>query len=131
MAHTDTISDLLVRISTAGHARLEQVVLPNSKLIASIVTALERHGYVEVLPKKGKKAHRQIEINLRYDGKTPRVKGVCRISKSSKRVYYKSKNIMPVKSGYGSLILSTPKGILTDTEARKENVGGEALFQIW
>lgn len=131
MIKNDLISDMIVRVKNAAASGKESVVFPHSKLAAAISSALERIGYIEVLPKKGKKIHRQIEAKIIYTNDVPRFQGARRISKLSKRGYQKIKDVTSVKSGHGSLILSTPKGILTDKEARRENVGGEALFQIW
>jgi len=132
MIKNDLIADMIVRVKNAVATRKESVVFPYSKFAAAVVGVLERAGYLEVLPKKGKKVFRQLEVRIVYlNNRMPKFNGARRISKLSKRVYSKIKDVTPVKSGHGSLILSTPKGILTDKEARKENVGGEALFQIW
>ena len=131
MIKNDLIADMIVRVKNASANRQESVVFPHSKFAIAVMGVLERAGYLEALSKKGKKIHRQIEAKIIYANNIPKFKDARRISKLSKRVYWKIKDVIPVKSGYGSLILSTPKGILTDKEARKENVGGEALFQIW
>lgn len=131
MVPTDSIADMIVRIKNASASKKTQVVFPLSKHVLAVAMTLERIGYLDLISKKGKKTHRLIEANLVYVEGKPRFKGARRISNVSKRVYKKIKNVAPIKSGYGSLIMSTPKGILTDKEARKENVGGEALFQIW
>lgn len=128
---TDSIGDMIVRIKNAARTHKEQVVFQHSKFVAAVVNVLERAGYLEALPKKSKKTAKQIEAKLVYVGGNPRFNGAERLSKSSKRIYKGISEVATVKSGYGSLILSTPKGILTDKEARKENVGGEALFKIW
>ena len=127
----DIIADMIVRIKNAALSRKEVVVFEHSKLATAVVGVLERTGYVEALPKKGKKVLKQIEVKLVYKGESPRFTDAKRLSKPFKRVYTKVKNVTPVRNGFGSLILSTPKGILTDVEARKEKVGGEALFPIW
>lgn len=131
MIKNDLIADMIVRVKNAAATRKESVLFPYSKLAVAVAGALERTGYIESLPKKGKRVLRQIEAKIIYNDGRPKFKGARRISKLSKRVYWKIKDVTPVKSGHGSLIISTPKGILTDKEARKENVGGEALFQIW
>ncbi|KKT44763.1 MAG: 30S ribosomal protein S8 [Parcubacteria group bacterium GW2011_GWA2_44_15] len=129
---TDSIGDMITKIRNASTSKKELVVFPLSKKTLAIARALERAGFLEVIPEKSKKFYyKQIEAKLVYVGDTPRFKGARRISSISKRVYKKIKNTVPVKSGFGSLIMSTPKGILTEKEAKKENVGGEALFQIW
>ncbi|MSU55200.1 MAG: 30S ribosomal protein S8 [Candidatus Taylorbacteria bacterium] len=131
MVPTDIIADMIVRIKNAALTNKEQVVFQHSKFVLAVLVALERAGYVEVLPKKGKKVTKQIEAKLVLVDGSPRFKGARRLSKPSKRIYKKIDDVKPIKSGFGSLILSTPKGVLTDKEARKENVGGEALFLIW
>ena len=131
MAQHDAIGDMIIRIKNAAAAGKETLVFSHTKITAAVATVLERIGYIEVLPKKGKKIHRQIEAKLVFVAGVPKFKDAKRISKTSKRVYRKIKNVAPVKSGFGHFILSTPKGILTDSEARKEHVGGEALFKIW
>ncbi len=128
---TDPISDMLIRIKNAVASNCESVVFPLSKKTIAVAEALERLGYIEIMPKKGKKLYKQIEAKIIYIADQARFKGASRISIISKRVYQKIKNAVPVKSGFGSLILSTPKGILSEKEAKKENVGGEALFKIW
>lgn len=131
MLPTDSIGDMIVRIRNAAATKKVDVVFPRSKKTVAIAEVLERTGFIEILPRKGKKVHKQIEAKLVFVAGAPKFKGAKRISSISKRIYKKIKNVTPVKSGYGNLIMSTPKGVLTEKEARKENVGGEALFQIW
>jgi len=108
------------------------VVFPNSKLNSAVVSVLERLGFLELSPKKvSKKNFKNIEAKLAYVGSIPKFKDAKRISKFSKRIYRSIKDISRVKSGFGHSIISTPKGIITDSEARKEKVGGEVLFQVW
>lgn len=127
----DKVADMLIRIKNAGDAGKESTLIPHSKLRLSIAEALLKHGYIVSVSKKGKKTKKAIEVGIAYTDGKPRVSEVKRISKLSKRVYYGFRDIKPVKNGYGILILSTPKGILSGDEAKKENVGGEALFKIW
>ena len=128
---TDPISDMIVRIKNASESRKESVVIPYSNLKFEIATALAKEGYVKGVSKKGKVVGKTMEIELLYSGDTPRVQGVRRISKPSRRLYQKAKEIRPVKNGFGSSILSTPKGIVSGRSARKEKIGGEVLFEIW
>jgi small subunit ribosomal protein S8 len=95
-----------------------------------ICSLLEKENFIKSVARRGKKS-KMIEVTLFYNGKFPRVRGVKRISKSSRRIYKKVSDLHPVKNGYGVLVVSTPKGILTDKEARKQKVGGEAMFEIW
>ncbi|KND51614.1 MAG: ribosomal protein S8 [Parcubacteria bacterium C7867-003] len=127
----DQISDMIVRIKNATDSRKESVVFPYSKLKLAILECLQNEGYIKSFGKKGKKVVKFIDVTLLYDGKESRINGVKRVSKSSKRVYFGSKEIRKVKNGLGSLILSTPKGIMTDKMAREAKTGGEALFEIW
>src|ERR1035437_2170679 len=127
----DPISDMIVQIRNGSDAGKESVVLPYSKLKLSILDTLLKEGFVKSFAKKGKKVIKFIEVALAYEGDEPKIHGVQRISKSSRRVYQKSKDIRGVKNGFGVLVLSTPKGIMSDKIARMEKVGGEALFKIW
>ena len=128
----DPISDMIVRIKNASLSRKESVVFPYSKLKLAILEILQKDGFVKSFGKRGKKIAKFIEVTLLYDENgMPKIKGVERVSKTSKRIYSKSKDIRKVKSGIGSLILSTPKGIMTDKSAKEARIGGEALFKIW
>ena len=127
----DPIADMIVRIKNASDSRKESVVFPHSKLKLAILDVLMKNGFVKSFGKKGKKIAKFIEVVLVYENGKPKINGVERVSKTSKRIYQKSKDVRKVKSGMGKLILSTPKGIMTDREAKEANVGGEALFKIW
>lgn len=127
----DPISNMIVMIKNASDSRKESVVFPYSKIKLAILDLLQKEGFIKSFGKKGKKVVKFIEVGLLYSGKEPRINGVKRVSKTSKRVYVGSKEIKKVKNGLGSLIMSTPKGIMTDKMAREAKVGGEALFEIW
>ncbi len=128
---TDPISDMIIRIQNGTAAQKESVIIPYSKLKYEICVILQNHGYIKSVTKKGKKVTKFIEVELVYDGRTPKIAGVKRVSKPSRRVYQQVSDIRKVKNGYGDSIISTPKGILTGADARKEKVGGEVLFNIW
>lgn len=128
---TDPIADLIVRIQNASARRSATVTVPYSQLKENIAHVLMKGGYVSAVEVKGKKIAKTIDIGLIYLGDEPRVHGADRISKSSRRIYQKAKDIRPYKGGYGSYILSTPKGVLSDVDAKKLKVGGEVLFRIW
>ena len=98
----------------------------------AIAEVLKSAGFITDVEKRGKKVRKTIHVVLAYkkDG-TPRITEVKRISKPSRRVYKGAGEIFPVRYGKGILVLSTPNGIVTDAQARKERVGGEALFEIW
>jgi small subunit ribosomal protein S8 len=127
----DPIADLIINIKNASDAGKETVTVPYSSIKEEILNVLKEQGYVEAIAKKGKKVHKSLEVTLAYDTYGPRVKGVQRISHLSKRVYGGVKDIKSVKQGHGVLVVTTPKGILTDADARRQKVGGELLFKIW
>lgn len=127
----DAISDIIIRIKNANAAGKESVSIPHSKAKEAVAKILEKEGYVASVTKKGKKFDATLEIGLISDEYGPRVKGVERVSKLSKRVYAGAKDIRPVKQGHGILVITTPKGLKTDAEARKEGIGGELLFKVW
>lgn len=127
----DPIADMLISIKNAGNAGKSTAVVPFSKMKETIATVLFQNGFIASYAKKGKKVAKTLELGIAFDGRTPRVANVARVSKPSKRVYIKAAEVKPVKNGYGLLVVSTPKGVMTGEEARKAQVGGEALFKIW
>lgn len=128
----DPVADFIVRLINASAVGKTSVSVPFSNLKMAIADKLKEAGFVEGAEKHGKKVKKTIEITLRYDAaKNARIEGVKRVSKPGCRVYKRVGDIVPVRYGRGALILSTPAGILTDTEARKQKIGGEALFEIW
>lgn len=122
---------MIVRMKNASDSKKESVVFSHSKLKLAILDVLMKAGYVKSFGKKGKKIAKFIEVVLSYDENGPKIHGAEKVSKNSKRVYSKSKDIKKVKNGLGIMILSTPAGIMTDRQAKEANVGGEALFKIW
>jgi len=127
----DPITDMLNRIRNAQAVLHPAVSVPFSNLKYEIAKILEKQGFIEKVEKKGKKAKRTIEIILRYTDKTPAISGLRRISKPGQRIYQNYQEIKKVKGGYGVAIISTSKGLMTDKEARKQKIGGEALCEIW
>lgn len=128
----DTIGDLIVRLTNAGAVRATSVSVPYSAFKMAVAEKLKDAGYVKAIEKKGKKVKKTLDIALKYsDTGTHAISGVKRISKPGRRMYKSVHEIMPIRYGHGALILSTPKGVMTDKEARKQKVGGEALFEIW
>ncbi len=127
----DSISHLIIQLKNASRAGKDAVTIAHSNFIEKVAEALARKGYVKPPVKKGKAVQKTLEIGIIYNGKNPRITDVKRLSKPSKRLYKGYSEIHQVKQGYGSTFVSTPKGILSDDEVRKEKVGGEILFQIW
>lgn len=128
---TDPIANLIISLKNAQTVGKTSIVVPFTNLQFSILEALNKNGFVGELTKKGKKINKFIEVALIYTDGEPKITGVDRISKQSRRIYKQAKEIKAFKSGFGSEIYSTPKGILTGKEARTANVGGELLFNIW
>ena len=128
---TDPITDILNRIRNAQAVLKATVDIPFSNLKYEIAKILEKKGFVTQVKKKGKKTRRTIEVTLKYDANQPVISGLKRISKPGQRIYKKAKEIKPVKGGYGMAVISTPKGLMTDKEARKKKLGGEVLCEVW
>jgi len=127
----DPIADMLIKLKNANRAEHEVVVIPYSLIKHSILECLVREGYVKSVAKKTEKTHPTLEVELNYRDEMPRITDVVRMSKPSRRIYLGVKQIRPIKNGHGIIVLSTPKGILTGTGAKKELVGGEILFKMW
>ena len=129
---TDPVGDFINRLTNAGAVKKETVSVPFSMFKLAIAEKLKDMGFLKQIEKKGKKVKKTIDVFLKYDeaGK-PVIQGVRRISKPGRRLYRGADEIIPVRYGHGHLILSTPKGIKTGLECKKEKVGGEALFEIW
>ena len=128
---SDPIGDFLVRIKNAGHIGKTSVATPYSKMKFAIAEVLLAKGYINGIETKTKNHTKTLEITLTYENNQPKVIGIQRISKPSRRWYQNAKNIRPFHRGQGLSVFSTPKGVMTDNEARKQNVGGEFLFNIW
>lgn len=122
---------MIIIIKNAQLAGLPTATVPYSKLKDAIGACLKKEGYVSEIAKKMKKGHQVLELTLVYEDKKPKIMEVERISKQSRRVYFKMKDIHTIRNGTGLLVLSTPKGIMSGSDARKAQVGGEALFRMW
>ena len=118
----DPVADMIIRIKNASDSKKESVVFPYSKLKLAILDVLMKVGFIKSFGKKGKKIAKFIEVVLLYDDGAPRIQGIERVSKTSKRIYKKSKEIFPVKSGIGVMVISTPKGIMDDKKAKTLNI---------
>lgn len=127
----DVIGDLIVRLQNAGAIGKASVSIPYSNFKLAICEKLRDAGYVQGVEKKGKKVKKTIDVALKYKDGSHAILGARRISKPGRRMYKGVLDIHRVRYGHGALILSTPKGVMTDKEAKKEKVGGEALFEIW
>lgn len=127
----DPISDFITRIKNAVMAKHTTVALPYSKLKESLGEILKKEGYVTDVVVDTTKPFPELVLTLKYIGRQAAVTDVRRLSKPGRRLYAPAKQIPRALGGYGITIISTNKGVLTDTDARKMNVGGELLCQIW
>ena len=127
----DKIANLLISLKNGGNAGKETVMVPFSNLSGEIAKTLFNAGYIASYAKKSRAKGDVLELGVSYVDTKPKIHDVKRVSKSSRRIYCGVHDVKPVKHGRGLLVLSTPKGILTGEQARKEHVGGEALFEIW
>ena len=127
----DPIADMLTRIRNAQAAKKSSVEIPFSKIKYGIAKILEQRGFIKKADFKGRKTKKVIEVELSYKDTMPRISGLRRISKPGQRLYASVEEVHPIRQGRGIRILSTSKGLITNREARKQNIGGEILCEIW
>jgi small subunit ribosomal protein S8 len=131
MALTDPLGDMLTRIRNGQRARKDSVLTPASKLRARVLDVLQREGYIRGYSEEQMGPAAGIRIELKYFEGQPAIKHVARISKPGRRVYSGSQELPRIRNGLGITIVSTPKGVLSDAEAREQNVGGEVLAEVF
>lgn len=131
MVMTDPIADMLTRIRNANAMRHETVDMPASKLKTQILEVLKKEGYIIGFKVVKGEVQDTLRVSLKYLANERVVKGLKRISKPGLRVYAKNNEIPKVLNGLGIAVISTSKGLMTDREARKQNVGGEILAYVW
>ena len=132
MAISDPLGDMLTRIRNAQMRRKNKVSSPNSKLRAHVLDVLAKEGYIRGYAQIEQKGARpEIEIELKYNNGEPAIREIKRVSKPGRRVYSGAKDIPTTANGLGVVILSTPKGVMSDWQAREENVGGEVLCNVF
>ncbi len=132
MSMSDPLGDMLTRIRNAQHARHTSCVAPASKLRANVLDALRREGYIRGFATEAvRPGISMLRIELKYNEGEPVIKEISRVSKPGRRVYSKIKELPRVYAGLGTSILSTPRGVLSDAEARAANVGGEVLCRVF
>jgi small subunit ribosomal protein S8 len=128
---TDPIADFLTRIRNAALARHETVRAPSSRLKTRIAEILKNEGYIQSYTAVEER-YGQIEIALKYDSEgRPLISGLKRVSKPGLRIYVSKDRIPKVLNGLGVSILTTSRGVMTDREARKQNLGGEVICSVW
>ena len=128
---TDPIGDLITRIRNGQQAKKDTVLSPASKLRAHVLEVLQREGYIRGFSEDATGVHPQLRIELKYFEGEPAIKHVARVSKPGRRVYSGSKELPVIRNGLGITIVSTPRGVLSDAEARAANVGGEVLAEVF
>lgn len=128
---TDSISDMLTRIRNATRVTLPTVEMPHSKMKESIANILKGEGYVAEAGVDGKGAKKTIKLKLKYEGKRSVIEGLRRMSTPGLRRYVGSTEIPRVRGGLGIAIVSTSEGLMTGSQARKKNLGGELLCYVW
>ena len=123
----DKVGDLLIRLKNGYRAARKEVEIINSKLARAILEVLKKEGYLQNYKVDG----RIITVTLKYDKKVPVLTDVKRVSKPGLRVYQNNKKLPRVLNGLGIAIISTPRGVMTDKQARKESLGGEVMALVW
>lgn len=132
MLINDPIGDLLTRIRNGQTARLTAVKSPASKLRANVLEVLKREGYIrDYSMSQSDAGYNELNIELKYSEGQPVIRDIARVSKPGRRVYSQIKDVPRVYNGLGISILSTPRGVLSDKEAREANVGGEILCRVF
>jgi len=127
---TDPISDLLARVRNANLALAPEVEIARSKMNESIARILKKEGYIADCSVEGRTS-RTIKLKLKYQGRKGVIVGLKRVSKPGLRRYVRATEIPRVLGGLGTAIVSTPRGVMTGMEARKQNLGGELLCYVW
>lgn len=131
MAISDPIADMLTRVRNALMAGHEQVQMPFSKQKKAVAEVLKAEGYISGFQFIEEGPQGVLSITLKYQGTTPVIEGIERVSKPSRRVYVKHDEIPKVLGGLGINVMSTPKGVVSDRTARKQRVGGEIICAVW
>lgn len=135
MSMNDPIADMLTRVRNASAARHTSTEMPTSRMKRAIAEVLRDEGYIEGFEERGEAPHRVLRVYLRYApgtrGRDPILSGLKRVSKPGLRVYTRSSEVPRVFGGLGTSIVSTPRGVMSGTQARRLNVGGEVLAHVW
>jgi small subunit ribosomal protein S8 len=132
MAMSDPLGDMLARIRNGQRARFSKVRAPASKLRSNVLEVLKREGYIRGYRKlEVREGISELEIELKYAEGEPVIREIARVSKPGRRVYSKIKELPRYYNGLGIAILSTPRGVMSDHEARAANVGGEVLCRVF
>ena len=128
---TDPLGDMLTRIRNGQQARKDSIVTPASKLRARVLDVLQREGYIRGYSEEAVGPAMGLRIELKYFEGQPAIQHLARISKPGRRVYSAARELPRIRNGLGTVIVSTPRGVLSDAEAREHNVGGEVLAEVF
>ncbi len=131
MPMTDPLGDMLTRIRNGQQARKDSILTPASKLRVRVLDVLQREGYIRGYSEESVGAHKGLRIELKYFEGQPAIQHLARVSKPGRRVYSGSRDLPHIRNGLGTIIVSTPRGVLSDAEAREQNVGGEVLAEVF
>jgi len=129
--HSDPIADMLNRMTTAISVQKETVEVPFSNMKYGVAKVLERTGFIKSVKLQKRRGRNVIEIQLQYKDKEPVFRSFKRVSKPGQRMYIPAKEVKSIRGGYGIGIISTSKGLMTNYEARKAEVGGEVICELW
>ncbi len=131
MTMSDPLGDMLTRIRNAQQRGKSKVLAPASKFHATVLEVLKREGYIRNFRRVPASPGESLEIELKYHEGAPVIREIARVSKPGRRGYSKIKDLRQIYSGLGIAILSTPRGVMSDAEARAANVGGEVLCRVF
>ena len=131
MPMTDPLGDMLTRIRNGQQARKDSILTPASKLRANVLDVLQREGYIRGYSEEELAGQKGLRIELKYFEGKPAILHLARVSKPGRRVYSGSSDLPRIRYGLGMTIVSTPRGVLSDAEARDQNVGGEVLAEVF
>ena len=131
MSFADPIGDMLSRIRNAQMRQLSKVQMPNSKFRAKILDVLKQEGYISDYKVLSEKDKGNLSIDLKYNNGMPVIREIKRVSKPGRRVYARATSIPKIQNGLGLAIVSTSKGVMTDNDARNQNIGGEIICRVF
>lgn len=131
MSMTDPIADMLTRVRNGQSANKKSVLIPASKVKGAVLAVLKDEGYIRSVKDAELEGHKAFEVELKYYNGKPVMNEIKRISKPGLRQYRSSKEIPQVRNGLGIIVVSTSKGVMTDSKARENNLGGELLCSIF
>lgn len=131
MSMQDPIADMLTRIRNAGAAALKQVAMPGSREKAAIAAVLKQEGYIKDYSVTEDGPKKTLIVDLKYYNGKPVIEGIERVSKPSRRIHCGSREIPRIRNGLGTVILSTPQGVISGRQAATDNVGGEIICYVW